>query len=1048
MAHSSFSLICHESGEIVSSACHPGWCHGLERDSKSLIPAEIVHDSVAGRVRLRHCGLLSNERLARSVGGALRNLPGVVSVRASSLTGSVLIEYRPPQTVQLLARALEDFVLGDLPIPAAWREPSPLAPKLPQDLPHDRNAAHSWAIDETAARLEVSLATGLSTDEATARLAKYGRNELRRKEPRSITTIAAEQLISLPIAMLGASALLSLATGGIADAVMIAAVVAVNAGIATATERQAERTILGLANYAPQRTAVIRDGSRVMLDPSELTPGDVLLLGRGMLVPADARLLECDDFSVNEAALTGEAAPVHKDAQTVLSPAIGVPDRRNMVFRGTAITGGSGIALVTATGEETEIGRVQKLLGSVQPPETPIQRQLGDVGRELVLVNGLICAGVFGIGMLRGHGVVPTLRTAISLAVAAIPEGLPAVATTTLAVGVQDMRRRSVLVRKIDAVETLGAVEIVGLDKTGTLTENRMATGAVHVDNRFLHLHSGRLILDDESTGAAVVVRQLMEVAALCSEAVVTRAHDGLQIDGTPTEAALVETAIALGVEPVDLRLSAPVLASALRGDGRKRMTTLHQRVDGGRLLCVKGDPVEVLARCTTRQTSAGVKPLDEASRAVIFRANERMAGEALRVLGFAVGKDGGDPRDEQNLIWLGLAGLANPIRPSVGPALRRLHGAGVRPVMITGDQSATAFAIARNLDLNHGGELKVLEAGEIADLQPEVLAAIARQPNVFARVSPVDKLNIVKALQANGRIVAMTGDGVNDGPALRAADVGIAMGGEGSDVAREVADIVLATDDLDGIVEAIRLGRSTYANIRKVLRYLVSTNASETLAMLGAALAGSPDPFSPMQLLWLNLATDALPALALGIEAPESDILQKPPHDPKAPILGRDDFRRILREGAVMGGSALAAYFASGGLKGGARASTITFHGLILAQLLHGISSRSETRGLSAEFERRPNYALYNAIAASVGLQAAAQFVPVLRRFLNLAPLGATDLLGVGAIAVGSSLVNDILSRVDPWDRVSYPRSTISAGSTDDVQRDLYFGIGHGRAS
>lgn len=999
-----------------------------------MIPAEIVHNSVAGRLRLRHCDLLYNQRLARDVGEALRNLPGVVSVRASSLTGSVLIEYRPPQTVQILTRALEGSVWGDLPRPASSRDAPPLAPELPPALPHDKNAAHSWPTDETAAKLKVSPATGLSTDEATTRLAKYGRNELRRKEPRSITAIAAEQLISLPIAMLGASALLSLATGGIADAVMIAAVVAVNAGIATATERQAERTILGLVNYAPQRTAVIRDGSRAMVDPSDLTLGDVLLLGRGMLVPADARLLECDDFSVNEAALTGEAAPVHKDAQAVLSPAIGVPDRRNMVFRGTAVTGGSGTALVTATGEQTEIGRVQRLLGSVQPPETPIQRQLGDVGRELVLVNGLICGAVFGIGMLRGHGLLPTLRTAISLAVAAIPEGLPAVATTTLAIGVQDMRRRSVLVRKIDAVETLGAVEIVGLDKTGTLTENRMATGALHADSRFLRLQSGRLILDDESTGAAVVVRQLMEVALLCSEAVVTCADDGYQIDGTPTEAALVEAAIALGVEPIDLRLSAPVLASALRGDGRKRMTTLHQRAGGGRLLCVKGDPVEVLARCTTRQTSEGIEPLDEASRADIFRANERMAGEALRVLGFAVGNDGGDPRHEENLVWLGLAGLANPIRPSVGPALRRLHGAGVRPVMITGDQSATAFAIARNLDLNHGGELKVLEAGEIADLEPKVLAAVARQPNVFARVSPVDKLNIVKALQASGRIVAMTGDGVNDGPALRAADVGIAMGGEGSDVAREVADIVLATDDLDGIVEAIRLGRATYANIRKVLRYLVSTNASETLAMLGAALAGSPDPFSPMQLLWLNLATDALPALALGIEGPESDILQKPPHDPRAPILGRDDFRRILREGVVMGGSALAAYFAVGGLKGGARASTITFHGLILAQLLHGISCRSETRGLSAEFGRRPNYALYNAIAASVGLQATAQFVPVLRRFLNLAPLGATDLFAVGAIGVGSSLVNDILSRVDPGDRIGYPRSSISAGNTDDV--------------
>jgi P-type Ca2+ transporter type 2C len=977
---------------------------------------EIVHSAVPGRVRFRHRGLMARPPLARKTETALRGTVGVTSAHANPLTGSVLITYDAPASCRRLAEIIEDVVASRIPGEADGAPPprglsSAAAPALVPSIPRQWHALTRSMISE---QLATDTETGLVAEEAKRRLFTHGRNELIRLEPRSMAALLAEQMTSLPITLLGGSAVLSLATGGIADAVIIAAVVLLNAGIATATERQAEHTILGLSRYTPSPVPVVRGGRRDLVQPSELVPGDRILLERGTLIPADARLVSCDDLSINEAALTGEALPVQKDADVVLPDNTELAERHNMVFRGTVVTGGSGAALVTATGMVTEIGRVQHLLGAVSAPETPMQRQLGDVGRELIIVNGLICGAILGLGLLRGHPLIPLVRSAISLGVAAIPEGLPAVATTTLALGIQDMRKRNILVRKLDAVETLGAVEVVGLDKTGTLTENRMTTVAIHADGAALTFEAGRLMAGDALAPDATetVVRRLFEVAALSSDAIVREVEHGFAIEGTPTESALIETAITLDVDVPALRLDARVLATALRSDRRKRMSTLHATTRG-RLLCVKGDPVEVLERCTHHRTGDGLVPLDEETRGRILKANERMASQALRVLGIAVNESGGTPYDERDLVWLGLAGLANPIRPSVAPALDKLHRAGVRAVMFTGDQSPTAFAIARNLDLAGGDELKVLEAGQIANMRPDLLAALVGQPQVFARVNPVDKLNIVRALQSGGHIVAMTGDGINDGPALKAADIGIAMGGEGTDVAREVADIVLAGDDLDGIIEAIRLGRATYANIRKVLRYLVSTNAGETFTMLGAALVTGGEALTPMQLLWLNLVSDPLPALALGLEPPEAGVLDQPPHDPRAPILSPRDFRHILREGTVMGGAALTGYFLAGGASNPVRAGTLAFHGLTFAQLLHALSCRSETHGFAAEIGRPPSAKLYATLAGSAAVQVAAQMFPLTRRFLRLAPLGVGDVLAIAGIAVGSTLANDLLGRV-----------------------------------
>jgi Ca2+-transporting ATPase len=939
-------------------------------------------------------------------------VPGIITARVSPLTGSILVRFRAPATKSAIADAIASGMDNGVD-PAAVRRPAE-SRAINKLSPPPGTPWHAISATRVLRRLNVRTQPGLTAVDVGARRLQHGMNELPRTEPRSGTAIFVEQLGSLPVLLLGASAGLSVLTGGLADAAVILSVVLVNAGIATATERQAERTILGLSRYGARPVPVVRDGRRQLVDPVDLVPGDIIVVEPGMLIPADLRLIKDGDLTVNESALTGESLPVHKDGVAVLPADTSLADRVNVLFRGTAVTGGQGLAVVTATGTATEIGRIQALLGSVRPPETPIQRQLTGLGRELVLINGAICAVVFGLGLLRGHGLLPMLRSAISLAVAAVPEGLPAVATTTLALGIQTMRRRQVLVRKLEAVETLGAVEVVGLDKTGTLTANRMTVVAVHADSVLLEL-------DGQQTGggtvAEPVLRHLFEAAVLCSEAQLVSGPNGSTMTGSPTEIALLLIAVDFGVDVAELRRQRPVLALVPRSEGRKRVSTLHGTGGMRRLLCVKGDPAEVLSRCVTRLAAAGPARLDDPAREAIQQANERMAGQALRVLGVAMAEEGGDPRNESGMTWLGLVGLADPLRPGVAPAIHTLHGAGVRTVMITGDQSATAFAIARTLDLGNGGEIRILETGQLRDLSPNVLAALAPKAQVFARVSPANKLQIVRALQSGGRIVAMTGDGINDGPALRAADIGIAMGATGTDVAREVADIVLGNDDLDGVIEAIRLGRATYANLRKVLRYLVGTNASETLVMLGASIVGWSAPLSPMQMLWLNLVSDVLPALALGLEPPEPDVLAQPPHDQRAPILAAADFRRLVREGAVLGIGALAAYLAGGNPSAvvtetaASRGRTLVFHGLTLAQLVHALACRSETHGLIEEFRRQPNPMLYAALAASVGLQAGAQAVPFLRRLLGLATLDVRGLGVIAATALGPLIANEVLT-------------------------------------
>jgi Ca2+-transporting ATPase len=950
--------------------------------------AEILvrHAKVPGRLRLGIAALRGCPERAAALERGLAALPGIRAASVSALTGSVLLHHAVGEEVAALRRrvaALLDAPGEAVPVAAppvaAWHALPP-AVLLAQDAATSRTR-------------------GLDAPEAALRLARFGPNLLPRPQPRPLAALVGEQLTSLPVLLLGASALLSLATGGLADAVVILGVIAANAAIAAATERQAERTILALDDTTPAPAAVLRHGARLALPPAELVPGDILLVEAGSLVPADARLLEANDLTVNESALTGESLPVAKSALAALPPDAPLGERATMLFRGTAVTGGAGLALVVATGAATELGRIQALLGTLRPPPTLMQTELGTLGRRLVWINGAICLAVFGLGLLRGRGLLPTLRSAVSLAVAAVPEGLPAVATTTLAVGIRQMRREGVLVRRLGAIEALGAVQVVCLDKTGTLTRNVMAVVEARVPGGVCAFAGARATAPGDA--AAAEARALFRLAALCSDAALA---PGDGATGSPTEVALLRAAAALGEDLEALGAAHPRLATTARAEGRKRMATLHATPDGGRLLAMKGDPAEVLALCTHRLDGAGIAPLAPAERAAIRAANDAMAGRALRVLGVARGEG----TAEEELVWCGLAGIADPLRQDAKAAIATLHAAGVRTAMITGDQAATAIAIARALELGRAPEITVLEAGQLDAARPEVLAALAPRADAFARVSPSQKLAVVRALQAGGGVVAMTGDGVNDGPALRAANIGIAMGAGGSEVARQAADIVLAEDELDGILRALRLGRATTGNIRKVLRYLVSTNLSESLLMLGAAGAGLREPLSPMQLLWLNLLSDVAPALALGLDPPEGDELNQPPRPPGAPLLGQADLARIGREGAVMAGATLAAQLLAGR---GAAASPVAFHALTLAQLLHALSCRRDHVGPASARGRPPNALLAAAVGGGIGLQLLAQALPPLRRLLGLGPMTPGAALAVGLGALGAVALNEAIA-------------------------------------
>ncbi|MGD0230239.1 MAG: HAD-IC family P-type ATPase [Syntrophorhabdales bacterium] len=996
----------------------------------------IVHAAVDGRVRFRVEGLHGSHELKRRLEEGLSRDDDITHVSASPLTGNVLVLYTSSRT----ASEIKEEVKGLLPRydgagqgGQAVEKAVPHRPGVParslrkrlgqaKETPPDGLWHFRQATDAITA-FGASEEAGLSNEAYRANLSRFGPNILPESVPRSAWSIVLEQFKSLPVLLLGVAAGVSLLTGGFADAVAIMSVVGINAVIGYVTESRSEKTIRSLKSLVTPTALVKRDGEIAQVGAEDVVPGDILVLRPGSYVAADARLVVAQHLSVDESALTGESMPAHKTADVLDEVDLPLADRDNMVYMGTLVTGGQGLAVVVATGPYTEIGRIQILVGETRPPATPMERQLDHMGTRLAIMSAAVCAGVFGIGLLRGYGFLRMLKMSMALAVAAVPEGLPAVATTTLALGIRSMRRHHVLVRRLEAIETLGSVQTICLDKTGTLTLNRMTVTRIFTGNRDMQVREGRFTSPAEETNPYTCdeLLMLLHVGVLCNESEIFGAAGTYTVTGSPTENALIHVALAAGVNGQELRAAFPLINVIHRSETRNVMLTVHSTNGGAkRLLAVKGSPPEVLAACTWYMKDGTRLPLSDEAKGDIQTAGEEIAGQGLRALGLAqavsddslVLLENGDIT-VRDMVWLGIVGMTDPVRDGVKDLIAGFHGAGIDTVMITGDQSATAYAVGKELDLADGGDINILDSRHLTDMPTEVLKGLTRGLHVFARVSPAHKLRIVQILQEAGRVVGMTGDGINDAPALKAAAIGIAMGHTGTDVAREVADIVLEDDNLETMLIAVSEGRTIYNNIRKALHYLLSTNMSEIMVTAVSVTAGLGEPLTAMQLLWINLVSDIFPGLALALEAPEPDVLLRAPRDPAEEILQYDRLKGMLREAAVISAGSLGAYGYGVARYGqGPQAGTMAFLSLTVGQLLHALTCRFENKTIFDRDGATPNRYLTSALVGTFALQGIAMVVPGLRRLLGISRIGMVDGLVTAGGAILPLFVNEAIKK------------------------------------
>ncbi len=919
---------------------------------------------------------------------------------------------------------------------------------------------HLGTVADCLEQLESNTASGLTAAQARELQARYGLNELVETGGRGLWRILGEQVSGAMVLLLIVAAGVSAFLHEYTDAGVIIAIVVLNALLGFFQDYRAERALAALKKLAVPVVRVRRDGTVRELSARELVPGDVVLLEVGNYVPADCRLWESVNLKIQEAALTGESEAVDKCVEPLRGEDLPLGDRRNMAYMGTVVTYGHGQAIVTDTGMHTELGHIARSLQSVESEPTPLQRRLAQLGRTLALVAIAIVALVFGLGLLRGEDPRLMLMTALSLAVAVVPEGLPAVATVALALGAKRMIRRRALIRKLPAVETLGSVTVICSDKTGTLTENRMTVTVLDVSGDRLDLTEtllqGQPFSESEPSADVAALRQsvcgdsslalLLAGAGLCNDAELERdeEHHGFRAVGDPTEGALAVAAARLGLPKDDLLARFPRYAEVPFDSERKRMTTvhriastgddvrdgplasvlraIHQLAHGEHFAFTKGAVDGILGVCRYVWHEDEPKQLDESWRQRITAAHEELASSGMRVLGVAfrpldariANRLGGSPQDdgppsrspddgeidvEQDLIFIGMLGMIDPPRPEVALAVDRCRSAGIRPVMITGDHPLTAVHIARQLKIT--GDDQVLTGQELERMGEEELRSRVETTSVYARVAPKHKMQLVQALQDNGHVVAMTGDGVNDAPALKQAHIGVAMGITGTDVSKEASQMVLLDDNFATIVNAVEEGRMVYDNIRKFVKYTMTSNAGEIWVMVLGPLAGMPLPLLPLQILWVNLVTDGLPGLALAVEPPERDTMRRPPYPPQEHVFARGMAWDIGWIGLLMGVVSLAmgyAYWAAGSAEQ-AHWRTIVFTVLTLAQMGNALAIRSSRDSLF-RIGVFSNRALIGSVALTFGLQLLVVYWPPLQQLFRTSALTAGELVGCIALS------------------------------------------------
>jgi P-type Ca2+ transporter type 2C len=849
-------------------------------------------------------------------------------------------------------------------------------------------AWHTRTVAEISRLLDVEPVAGLPSRLAAERLAVYGPNALAAARRRGALRVLVAQFTDFMVLVLLGAAVVAGFLGEPQDIIAIVAIVVLNGALGFAQEYRAERAMAALTALAVPQAQVRRDGQVRSLPAPDLVPGDVVLLEAGNLVPADLRLIEAVRLRVEEAVLTGESHPVDKTTAPLTDPTLPLGDRSNMAHQGTLATSGRGVGIVTATGMATELGRVAGLLQDVEVTRTPLQRRLTQLGARLTIAVIALCAVMFGFGLLRGEEPGFMFLTALSLAIAGMPEALPAVVTISLALGARRMAKRNALVRRLPAVETLGSVTYICADKTGTLTENRMRVEAYDAGD-------GRRP-DPGSSAEREPWPLLFSALALCNDAV----RSGDHAQGDPTEVALLVAAARAGREKAALEARYPRRGEIPFSSERARMTTLHR--DGAEVLVfTKGSPEQVLAVCRDRLTADGRAPL--AREAVLEEAAD-MARDGLRVLAVAMRRLQGDPAAlapeaiEVDETLLGLVGLLDPPRPEARQAVAQCQAAGIRVVMITGDHPATASAVARSLGIARAAE-ECITGRQLAVLSVPELEERVAGVRVYARVAPEQKIKIVEALQRRHECVAMTGDGVNDAPALRRADIGVAMGRGGTDAAREAAHMILLDDNFATIVRAVREGRRIYDNLRKFVKYILTSGVAETWPLVLAPVLGIPIPLLPIQILWVNLVTDGLPGLALAAERAEAGVMERPPRPPRESLFAHGLWQHIVWVGLLMGSVTLGTQLWAS--HAGYHWRSMTFTVLALSQMGHVLAVRSEYASLF-QVGLWSNRALLGAVVVTLVLQLVILYVPGLNAVFGTQPLTAFELL----VALGLSSV------------------------------------------